>query len=314
MFQEKKIATAKTEPSGLIWDIKRYTLHDGPGIRTTVFFKGCPLSCIWCCNPESQGLVAELTWIRERCLGCGLCSQICPTDAVETGKDGEKSVDPTRCNLCEQCAVKCPGEAMNVLGHLKTVTEVLSEVAKDDVFFQRSGGGLTLSGGEPLAQAEFATELLRRYKTEQAGHTAVETCGQGPWESFKKILPYTDLFLFDLKHFDPVVHSRLTGADNQIILANATRLAESSPNLIFRLPLIPGYNDDPENLKRTAEFVNKLRIQRLDLLPYHRLGEPKYRRLKRFYPLEGIRSLTDKETAKARWILEQAGLKVRLGG
>jgi pyruvate formate lyase activating enzyme len=224
---------------GWIWDIKRYALHDGPGIRTTVFVKGCPLRCQWCCNPESQSFRPEAAWIGERCLNCGLCEQVCPHGAI-SHDGGRRYVDHQLCDLCGECARRCPGEALQIMGRRVFVDEVLAEISRDSVFFSRSGGGLTISGGEPLAQPEFVAELLRRYKTEEKGlSTAVETCGHAEWPMVARVGRYTDLFLFDLKHMDPGEHFRLTGVGNRLILENAARLAESGHTLVIRLPLIP---------------------------------------------------------------------------
>jgi pyruvate formate lyase activating enzyme len=307
---------AERAASGLVWDIRRYTLHDGPGIRTAVFFKGCPLGCLWCANPEAQARGAELLWIKERCLACDLCRGTCPHWAISLDDNGEPHFDRELCDLCGLCTMRCPGGAMNLVGREMTVDEVLQEVMRDEGFYMRSGGGLTLSGGEPLAQPGFAAAILERYKVEERGrHTTVETCGHAAWEALAPLVPFTDLFLFDVKHMDGAEHRRLTGAGNELILDNAARLAASSSALVIRLPLVPGCNDSDDNVRRTAEFARSLQgVTRIDILPYHRLGEPKYARLGRTCPLAGTAVPTGDTLARASAIIEEAGLTVRIGG
>jgi pyruvate formate lyase activating enzyme len=309
------LASASSSTTGMIFDIRKYTIHDGPGVRTTVFFKGCPLACAWCCNPESQARSPELVWVRERCLGCDGCLEVCPRDALGTGEGG-RTIDRAACDGCGRCAERCPGGALNLLGRWVTVDEVLAEVARDALYFEGSGGGLTLSGGEPLAQPEFAAELLRRYKCEEKGrHTAVETCGYAEWGVVERIAPLVDLFLYDLKVMAPEAHVRLTGRDNRPILANAERLARGGHGLVLRLPLIGGVNDSEANLTATAEFARSLPgVTRIDLLPYHRLGEPKYGRLARDYPLAGRPAFPEERVAWAKGVLEAGGLTVHVGG
>jgi pyruvate formate lyase activating enzyme len=303
-------------PQGLIFDIRKYSIHDGPGVRTTVFFKGCPLQCRWCCNPESQAGRPELVWVGERCLGCDLCLSVCEKNALSAAAAGHKTIDRERCDCCGACARRCPGEALNLIGRRVTVEEVLAEVTRDALYFEASGGGLTLSGGEPLAQPEFAAELLRRYKHEEkGGHTAVETCGFVAWPVIERVAPDVDLFLYDLKHLDPEEHRRLTGQGNRLVLENARRLAAAGHALVMRLPLIAGVNDRREQLEAAADFILSLPgVRRLDLLPYHRLGEPKYRRLGKTYALEGEPAPTDGQVARAVEILAAKGLEVTIGG
>ncbi len=302
--------------NGVVWDIRKYSLHDGPGIRTTVFLKGCPLSCRWCCNPESQVAAPEITWIRERCLSCDTCLHACERDAISVDRSGRRHVDRVRCDLCEECAKRCPGGSMTIVGRARSVDDVLREVGQDAIFYSRSGGGLTLSGGEPLAQAAFAAELLRRYKADYVGyHTTVETCGEAAWEDVALVAPHVDLFLYDIKHMDAFEHRRLTGAGNERILENAARLAASGASLVVRMPVVPDRNDDEENLRRTADFaLSVLQVDRIDLLPYHRLGEPKYSRLGRSYYLADVPAAGDGQIAAARRVLESCGMRVRVGG
>lgn len=303
------------ESRGWIWDIKRYALHDGPGVRTTVFFMGCPLRCLWCCNPESQPLIGQLCWIENNCLNCDLCLQICPIKAISRDEQGARKIDRIRCDRCGLCVEQCPGGALSLLGRQATVEEILQEVCKDAVFFQRSQGGLTLSGGEPTVQLDFAGELLRRYKLEEYGHTAMETCGYIQWAELAPLLDFIDLVLYDIKHMDSVRHRRLTGVDNDLILRNAACIAETGKKLIVRFPLIPGYNDDSENIIRTGQFVGDLPgLKQIDLLPYHRLGETKYKRLDQEYALQGTIPPAREQIENARQILESLGIRVRVGG
>lgn len=301
---------------GIVWDIRKYTLHDGPGIRTTVFLKGCPLNCRWCSNPESQDPHPQLIWLRERCLACGRCGEACPNDAVSFDRSAHPHRDRLRCRLCGTCVERCPAEAAAIVGREMSVDDVLHEVGKDAIFYHRSGGGLTLSGGEPLAQSAFASELLRRYRSDYVGfHTTVETCGYADWRDVALLVPHTDLFLYDIKHMDPVVHWRLTGASNDRILENAVRIVAAGGHLVVRIPLIPGVNDDEANLGRTADFARTvLRVDRVDVLPYHRLGEPKYARIGRQYPLEGVQAPASHMVSAARALLERCGMQVHIGG
>jgi pyruvate formate lyase activating enzyme len=302
--------------TGVVWDIRKYSLHDGPGIRTTVFLKGCPLACSWCCNPESQDGHPQITWFREKCLSCGTCVEVCARDAVLVDRSKRRRIDRASCDLCGECVTRCAAGAMVLVGRRMTVDEVLREVGQDAIFYSRSGGGLTLSGGEPLAQPAFAAELLRRYKSDYVGvHTTVETCGEAAWEDVALLAPHVDLFLYDIKHMDAFEHRRLTGAGNERILENAARLAASGAALVVRLPLLPGHNDDEDNLRRSAGFARSvLRVDRVDLLPYHRLGEPKYPRLGRRYHLAGTAAASDTDVAAARQVLERCGMRVQVGG
>lgn len=302
--------------TGLVFDIRGFSLHDGPGLRTTVFFKGCPLRCLWCCNPESQQPWPEAVWIAERCIGCNRCLESCAARAIVPTPDGGRRIDPTRCDACGRCVEVCPGEALRIFGRRMTVEEVLDQVARDALYAEHSGGGITLSGGEPLAQPEFALELLRRYRREEKGaHAAVETSGEADWEVLEALLPEVDLFLYDLKHADTSAHRRITGRGNERILENARRLAAVGAELVIRIPLVEGENDDPRALGAAADFVASLRaVRRIDLLPYHRLGEPKYRRLGRAYRLEGKPAASPGRVEAARAFLAGRGFEVRIGG
>jgi pyruvate formate lyase activating enzyme len=307
---------APHSPKGWVWDIKKYAIHDGPGIRTTVFLKGCPLRCGWCCNPEGQHCGPTLLYLKEKCTHCNRCLEVCPNRAIEEGFLGTRQVRRGRCNLCGLCAEQCPNQALKMVGRYVSADEILREVIRDAVFYERSGGGLTLTGGEPTSQPEFAYEILRQYKIqERGGHTAIETCGFVDWSILSHILKHTDLVLYDLKHMDPKIHLRSTGVDNKRILQNAQLIAKSSVRLVIRFPLIPGFNDSMENIQKTASFVRALpNVNELDILPYHRLGEPKYERLGQHPRFSSLSTLSPTRLTRIRSFIESFGFRVRIGG
>jgi pyruvate formate lyase activating enzyme len=268
-----------TKSEGYVFDIQRYSIHDGPGIRTTVFLKGCPLHCFWCQNPESQKLSPEILFFKDRCTACGRCADVCPNQAVKlNGKISQ--TDRSRCSGCGQCVEACPNEARKLAGRLMTAEQVLLEVLKDKKFYDNSGGGVTLSGGEPLFQPDFAMDILRKSKDERL-HTVVETSGSVPWSHFEKIIDYTDLFLFDIKQIDDGRHQSGTGMSNNLILSNIKKVA-GLKKLKVRVPLIPGFNDSREDIQSIARFVKgELGTVEIELLAYNKMGEIKYERLGR---------------------------------
>ena len=261
--------------SATVTSLKRFAVHDGPGIRTTVFLKGCSLHCLWCHNPECISCVPVLAYYEQKCLFCGRCASVCPRHA-HTVRANTHILDRTLCIRCGICAEECIGDALTIPGRSMTAEEVLSAVLEDRLFYESSGGGLTLSGGEPLLQPEFSAELLAMAK--KAGiHTAVDTCGAVPESALLRTLPYTDLYLYDLKHMDPLRHRELTGMENTGPLSNLRRLAAEEKPVEIRIPLIPGCNDSRENLCRSAAFLATLgNIQRVRLLPYHDYARSKY--------------------------------------
>ncbi len=300
---------------GVIFDIKRYAIHDGPGIRTAVFFKGCPLRCWWCHNPEGLALQPELVFRENRCLeGCRECIAACAQGALSCA--GELiEINREECDLCGECARVCPAEALEVIGSEMSVEEVLREVEKERIFYDQSAGGVTFTGGEPLMQPEFLGALLEECQA-RGIHTAVDTCGYAPFEVLQSISDKVDLFLYDLKLMDEERHQKYTGASNRLILDNLRKLAEQgSPAVAVRLPLIPGVNDDEENITRMAEFIRSLRgIKDISLLPYHRAGSEKYRRLHRAYRLGKTQPPSDHRIEEVTRILEERGLRVKVGG
>jgi pyruvate formate lyase activating enzyme len=310
-FRERAMNGAK----GTIFNIQRYSIHDGPGIRTTVFMKGCPLRCLWCQNPESQTFHPELFYHSESCKGCGKCMLACVGKAIEI-HEGRSKTNRKLCKGCGTCADVCPQGARALVGRMVSAEEVFQEVSKDAIFYQRSGGGVTLSGGEPLAQPEFAIDLLKLSK--EAGiHTALDTCGQAPWQTIERMLKYVDLVLYDLKHMDPVEHERATGASNHSVLENARRMChDARVSLMIRIPLIPGFNDGLENMRAMAAFI----VKELDasmpvhLLPYHKFGESKRAQLERNHPSLGIEPPSDEYLDKLKELLETLSLKVVIGG
>jgi pyruvate formate lyase activating enzyme len=260
--------------AGMLFDIKRFAIHDGPGIRTTAFLKGCPLACAWCHNPESQDSDPQLLHRPNRCTGCGTCQEVCPEGAVHL-EERQAITDRERCTACGACVSVCPGEARSIVGASWTAEALVSELAKDALFFEQSGGGITCSGGEPLLQPGFCAEVLRGCR-ERGIHTAVDTCGYADESSLLDVAKETDLFLYDLKLMDDARHRQATGVSNAPVLTNLERLDLWGKRIWIRIPLIPGVNDDERNLTATAGFVRGLRrIEAVQVLPYHRGGEEK---------------------------------------
>ena len=298
---------------GIIFDIKKFALHDGPGIRTTVFLKGCPLRCAWCHNPESQSPKRELIVRPQRCIRCGACVVLCEPGALSVGKIGPR-VNLRLCSACGACQDACNAEALQVVGKAVTVVEVLAEVLKDEAFYRQSKGGVTFSGGEPLAQPNYLLELLKESK--RAGlHTTVDTCGYTPWKNIEKILPFADLFLYDIKLMNDKLHKKHTGASNKLILTNLEKLAESGARIIVRFAVIPGINDGDKSVRQIADFVAKLkRVERIDILPYHAMAADKYLHLQRIQEMAKVKPPREESVARIKKIFEGRGLKVKVGG
>lgn len=300
--------------SGWVFNIQRFSIHDGPGIRTTVFLKGCPLRCLWCDNPESLQLEPQMVFWQERCIHCDVCLSICPQLALEVDAEGSRRWILERCDLCGRCVEECSAGALEQVGWPVTVAEVLAEVEADRRFYEQSGGGVTLSGGEPLTQAPFTQALLQACH-ERGIHTAIETSGHGPWAVWLELLPHLDLVLYDLKELDPERHEVMTGVSNQLILDNLRWLVRTGKKVIVRRPVIPGYNDSPESIHALARFVQSLgTVEEIDLLPYHRFGRAKYERLGREYAIGDKPSLGEGDVAELEELVRSYGLRTKIGG
>lgn len=301
------------EPKGIVFDIQRFSLHDGPGVRTTVFLKGCPLRCLWCHNPESQDPRPEVLVAASRCLHCGACVDACPLGRAQEGVPIPAGQAPT-CLRCGACVDACPTGARRLAGREAGVSEVMDEVLADRVFFEESRGGVTFSGGEPLMQPEFLSALLRA--SQAAGlHTAVDTCGAVAWECIESVAPHVDLFLFDLKSIDEERHVALTGVSNRVVLDNLESLARIHGDVRVRIPVVPGANDDPAGLRASARFVRNLRsVHHVDLLPYHSTGAPKFRRAGREYELADTAAPTAQTMERCAAPFRDVGLTVHIAG
>lgn len=258
---------------GMLMDVKRMAIHDGPGVRTTLFLKGCPLRCIWCHNPEGMDMRPQLAFYAHKCMICGECASICPESVHRMGENGHQ-MNRAACAACGACESACLGDAIKLYGRLVSVEEAM-RIALEDRAFYGADGGVTLSGGEPMMQPEFLRAFLTALKKEGL-HTAVDTCGCAPWSAYESILPLTDMFLYDIKHIDPQQHRLLTGRGNEQILENLRRLSDSGARIEIRMPLVPGCNDDEPTLLGIGRFLSGLNIERMKVLPYHSLARSKY--------------------------------------
>ncbi len=264
--------------TGTVFDIQKFSIHDGPGIRTTVFLKGCPLRCVWCHNPESQHRAPQLSFNPERCIGCGFCFAHCEHSAHVT-VDGLHRIDRTRCVVCGACTEGCYPRALEIIGRRMSVDDVIADVLRDKPFYETSGGGMTVSGGEPFMQLDFTAALLERARAEGL-HTCIETCGFAPSAHIERLRPLVDLWLYDLKETDNARHREVTGVPNDGILANLRHLHDRGAAIVLRLPLVPGVNDSDDHFAAVAALVRDLPdLHGVEIMPYHKLGEGKLQRL-----------------------------------
>ncbi len=304
--------------AGVLFDLKRYSIHDGPGIRTTFFFKGCPLSCWWCHNPEGISPLPVLSWHRNRCIRCGRCVAVCPEGAWSERESG-MTWDASLCTGCRICEEKCPTLAIDFAYRKITVRELVKEAEKDIPFYDKSGGGVTFSGGEPFMQPEFLLSCLKALKEKEIS-TVVDTSGCAPLDSLLEAAEFTDLFLFDLKLLDSEEHKKYTGISNGLILSNLVTLDEKIASIgrggiNIRIPLIPGINDSAETLKGFADIAAELAaLTGVNILPYHSIGKGKYRDLDREYKMEGILPPSEEEVEKALAVFASRGIKAVMGG
>jgi len=299
--------------SGIVFDIKKFSIHDGPGIRTTVFLKGCPLHCSWCHNPEGQSSNKEILFWENRCINYHECIQVCKTGALAV-LDGHREYSYSECQLCGECADACPSEATELVGKEMIVLDIIEEIEKDIIYYDQSGGGATFSGGEPFYQIHFLEALLIECK-DRGIHTAVDTSGFTPYENIKQVQSFVDLFLFDVKIMDSDKHLQYTGVTNQTILDNLVKLTDNGNKVIPRIPIIPGVNDDMANIRQTGEFLIALRgVREINILPYHHTAAHKYSRLNNDYILSDIQPPSEDDMAKIAWEFENFGFFVRVGG
>jgi pyruvate formate lyase activating enzyme len=296
---------------GLVFNIQRYSLHDGPGIRTTVFLKGCPLCCAWCHNPEGMAPGQELLVVESRCLACGECRRACPFSQALVG-EGALPARNEECTYCGACVEACPTGARQMVGMEMTVAEVMAEILKDRIFYEDSAGGATFSGGEPLLQHAFLRELLEECRA-RGIHTAVDTCGFGCTDHLLAVARLADLVLYDLKLMDDARHLQHTGVSNKPILENLKALDQIHRNIWLRVPVIPGVNDDAANLQAIARFASGIHgVRQVTLLPYHQAGVQKYRRLGSDYALGGVQPPSAEHMAQAANAFRSCGLAIQI--
>ncbi len=287
-----------------VFNIQRYSIQDGPGIRTTVFFKGCTLHCEWCSNPESIKYETELMLESELCVQCKECIEVCPQNCIEFDDNLNKPViDRQVCDMCLRCVDNCKVSAIKTVGEMHSIQDVMKQVKRDELFYRNSGGGVTLSGGEAMFQKEFVLELLQELKKHSI-HTALDTCGHISWEVLEEVCDYVDLFLFDVKHMDSEKHKQGTGAINEVILENAKRLAEKKKRIWVRIPVVPGYNDDLTNLKATIEFAVAINAEKVSLLGFFNFAKIKYECLDREFALGHVEPMEKEELEKIKAELE----------
>lgn len=297
--------------TGTVFDMQRFSLHDGPGIRTIVFLKGCPLHCRWCSNPESQNNSPIVMYKKSDCFKCGRCISVCKVGAISF--DNETHIDREKCTGCGDCTNVCPSGALVLKGKTMTIQQAIKELKKDATIFRRSNGGVTLSGGEPLVQHEFASQLLLACKS-QGWSTAIETTGFGSSEAIEKVIPYVDTVLLDIKHIDPYTHKKFTGISNEVILKNAKRISQITKTVV-RVPIIPGFNYSYKDIEDIAKFVKTLNnVDTIHLLPYHTFGENKYDLLGIEYTLDGLKRLSKEDLNEHKKIVESYGIKCIIGG
>jgi pyruvate formate lyase activating enzyme len=302
---------------GVIFNIQGYSIHDGPGIRTIIFIKGCPLRCLWCDNPESQNSYIEVEFFQDKCIQCGQCLTVCDYGAINEDVlcDPALKIDRLLCKQSFTCADICPTQALSRSGEVYTVSKLMEQVLKDAPFWRRSGGGITLSGGDPLAQPLFSRGIFQECYNRNI-HTAIETTGYATTQTYLHVIELVDLILFDLKHMDSDVHKQLCGVPNDLILANLKESVEMEKAVIIRVPSIPNYNLTPSNITATVQLAKELGIQNIHFLPFHQLGKDKYARLGRDYTLNNLQTLsyTDQQILRAVEIAQSYGLTAQVGG
>ncbi len=298
--------------SALITNIQKCSVHDGPGIRTTVFFKGCPLTCLWCHNPETQRYTKDIMYSNEKCSLCGQCEKRCPNKAISIS---EKIVctNLEKCDFCEKCMDFCVNNAREVIGKEYTVEELIKEVDKDKIFYEQSGGGVTLSGGEVMMQIEFVEAFVKRCR-DKGISVVVDTCGYTSFENYKRILDYVDIFLYDLKLINSQKHEKFIGKPNKLIIENLQKLCEYGAKINIRIPLIEGVNTDEDNINETIKFLQSLNIKEVNLLPYHDIGMHKYTKLNMFYKQEHMSKPSEKKVEEIKKVFEKYNYHVKIGG
>ena len=305
--------------NGTIFDIQRFSIHDGPGIRTTIFFKGCSLHCFWCHNPEGLSLRRQIQFTESKCINCGACVAVCPENAQQI-IDGKRIYDRSLCKDCGLCIENCFSDALLQVGKTISVGETMEEILADSIFYQTSGGGVTLSGGEPALQPEYA-ELILDACQSRGIHTAIETAGNVPWDFLKRLVEKSDLIMMDLKHMDPVKHRAVTGVSNSLILVNAEKIVGMGKPVIFRTPVIPGVNDCIIEIQAIADFIRRLNVQKgnlgnkheltWELLTFHKLATDKYRSLGLEYRANDLENLKKEQFNELVAVAQDSGIPIK---